>query len=292
MRWSGRQLRSSSSLAQLDKLLVNYLEFQYLEGADLSRANYIAAAVMYMRPETRTMAGLPRAQQSLRGWRRLCPPRARMPIPYEVVCRLVEVAAREKQAEIGLLLLLSFFLYLRPSEPYRIRVSDIISPVASGGRAFQHHAVLLHPLEEGVPSKTKQWDEMLLLDLPHQSLLGPCLERVLRLSQRPSTDLAFTVSKEQVSAFLEQRWTELGLTPLGLPHLYRVRHGGASRDAAGGLRELSGIQSRGRWQTMKSVKTYEKGGRLQQLFKSLSPSVQRQCLGATSSIVRICQSLR
>jgi hypothetical protein len=78
-------------------------------------------------------------------------------------------------AQICLFLLLSFLLYLRPGEALKIRVQDIVSPVKRAGRAYQHYAILLHPTEEGIPSKTQQWDEMLSLDLKPFKFLGPLL---------------------------------------------------------------------------------------------------------------------
>ena len=84
----------------------------------------------------------------------MCPPRARMPVPYETVCVLAMKAFNTGNAQICLFLLLSFLLYLRPGEALKIRVQDIVSPVKRAGRAYQHYAILLHPTEEGIPSKT------------------------------------------------------------------------------------------------------------------------------------------
>ena len=124
-----------------------YLEHLYF-------ASYTVAATVYMIPGTKGSGNLPLAQQSMKGWRRLCPPRARMPVPYETVCLLAMKAFNTGNAQICLFLLLSFLLYLRPGEALKIRVQDIVSPVKRAGRAYQHYAILLHPTEEGIPSKT------------------------------------------------------------------------------------------------------------------------------------------
>lgn len=189
-----------------------------------------------------------------------------------------------KKPEIALALLVNFLLYLRPSEIHRLRVQDVVPPVAKGKGSFRHYALLLHPAEMGVPSKTKQWDEMISLDLAHLQFLGPAMVGVLKLKTRPKTDLAFQVTMAEVDQFMVKQWKTLGFTALGEPSLYRLRHGGASYEAANRLREMTAIQTRGRWQAVKSMKNYEKGGRLQQLFASLSDDVQRKCTEASRRV--------
>ena len=54
----------------------------------------------------------------------------------------------------------------------------------------------------------------------------------------------------------------------------------SSHEAASRLRSLVGIQGRGRWQSLKSVRNYEKGSRLAQLFGSLDVQTQKQCIQA------------
>ena len=160
-------------------------------------------------------------------------------------------------------------------------------PVKRAGKAYKHFSILLHPSEEGIPSKTKQWDEMLSIDLKHMKFLGPALEQILDLKNRAGADKAFTISLEDVNQFMESNWEPLGLKPLGKPHAYRLRHGGASYEAALKLRTLASIQSRGRWQTLKSVKNYEKGSRLAQLFGSLSKATRDKAVRAKKDVVQV-----
>lgn len=215
----------------LDMLVVDYLESLYMSGEDLSVANYTMAAIVFSVPWLKNQAALPEALQSMKGWRKLCPRRSRMPLPFEAVCLVVQKAVQEQRVEIGLVLLLSFFLYLRPMEAFRLRVKDIVKPVKRGGSSYGHYSFLLHPMEMGVPSKTLQWDEALVLDLDHQKFLGPALNKWLNLSKRSKESLAFSVTPEQVNNYMEKTWGPLGLEGLGRPHMYRLRHGGASHDA-------------------------------------------------------------
>lgn len=165
-----------------------------------------------------------------------------------------------------------------------------MEPVQKAGKAYRSYSLLLHPGEIGIPSKTFQWDEMLSMDLPHLKFLGPAMKKHLRLASRKKGEKAFAVTLDQLNNFVSGHWEELGLKPLGQPHLYRFRHGGASFEAANHLRSLELIQARGRWQTLKSLKNYEKGGRLPQLFASLSKATQRKRVAARKDIERIFRS--
>lgn len=263
--WCGTRLRATMNKSRLDILLTEYLEFLYLEGEDLSKANYVAA-VLYKVPGTKGSHSLPKTQQSMKGWRRLCPPRHECPchrscVPTGDGCFATAPDSDCLDAALDV-------------PPIPSALGTIPDPGARHSGACQvgrkegvQALCLLHPNEEGVPSKTLQFDEMISLDMKHQSFLGPALEKHLRLNSRNRSEPAFSIDQSELVSFVETHWEPLGLKPLGAPHLYRLRHGGASHDAAMGLRELTSIQSRGRWQTVKSLKNYTKGGRLQQLFK-------------------------
>ena len=291
-QWSKQSISSDMSFKQMDNVLTQYLEYLYEQGMDLSVANYVTAAVIFHMPGSKGLASMPKSQMSMKGWRRLCPPRARMPVPYECVCLMATKAVEQKQQEVALVLLLNFALYLRPSELHRLRVQDIVRPIKKGRGNFRHYALLLHPTEVGIPSKTKQWDEMITLDLPQHQYLGPAMEKVLKLDKRPKAELAFRVTMTEVDTFMEQSWSALGLDPMGAPSLYRLRHGGASYESLHKLREMTAIQARGRWQSVKSLKNYEKGGRLQQLFGSLPRKVQQASADAAKRVSKLFLKLR
>jgi hypothetical protein len=286
-RWSQGKIFSGMDMNKMDKLLTQYLEFLYLEGEDLSKANYLTAAVIYHNPGSKGLQALPLTQQSMKGWRRLCPPRARMPLPYEAVALLCEEAVRIGNKELALCMLLMFHLYLRPAEPFRLRVQDIVAPVGKGRKTYRFYAVLLHPNEVGTPSKTLQYDEMLTLDLKGQRFLGPALIKHLKLDCRQKNQPAFSVTLSMVTDFMEHNWNKLQLTALGPPHVYRLRHGGASHDAALNLRDMTAIQARGRWQSVKSLKNYTKGGRLQQLVGCLPKEVRRRAELAVKNLDKL-----
>ena len=160
-----------------------------------------------------------------------------------------------------------------------------------GAKVYKYWSVLLHPLEEGVPSKAQQWDEALTMDLDHLASLGPAMSKTLQLAKRSRNEIAFNVTSTDVNNVLQNLWPVLQLESLGAPHMYRLRHGGATFELANGMRSLQEVQLRGRWKALKSLKNYEKGGRLAQLFGSLSDSVQKQCVEASQQIHRELRNL-
>eukprot|EP00438_Fugacium_kawagutii_P029326 Skav216048 [mRNA] locus=scaffold2930:320754:324087:+ [translate_table: standard] len=285
--FNGAKIPERVDLVALDELVVEFLEMKYHDGEDLSSASYVAASVMFHVPRCKSMHGLGKTAQAMKGWRKLAPPRSRMPLPFEVVCLLAQTAVNKGMQEMGLLLVFMYLLYLRPGEAFRIRVQDIIKPVPRSKKIYQNYNVLLHPTEVGVPSKTYQWDEMLPLDLKHLKFLGPALMKVLDLEKRPKDHKAFRVSITEANDYMKEVWEPLQLKCLGPPHLYRLRHGGASFEAAEQLRSLTEIQVRGRWQTLKSVKNYEKGGRLPQLFASLKPKTRAAGVAARKQLEQL-----
>ena len=68
---------------------------------------------------------------------------------------------------------------------------------------------------------------------------------------------------------------------------YQARHSGASIDASRRLRPLLEVQKRGRWQTMKSVTRYEKGGRLAETWKTLTAAQKRHFEVCENNLERI-----
>lgn len=285
--WCKKKKLSIIKEVELDRALVQYLDVVYAAGEGLGIGNYVKASVLFHHPELKGRLGLPKTQQALKGWRRLNPPKSRMPIPFEVVALMAVEAKKNNKVEIGLVLLLSYMLYLRPGEFAKIRVCDVVRPVPRGGPLYQHWGIVLHPQEEGIPSKTAQWDEALTLDLPYQNFLGKAIDAAMRLRSRPPTETVFKVTAQEVNLFMQQQWQKHHFETLNAPRLYRLRHGGASFELAGRLRPITEVQIRGRWETVRSLKNYEKGSRLSQLFGSLPEAKQQECIQATEQLAAV-----
>ena len=149
---------------------------------------------------------------------------------------------------------------------------NLVPPVATGSSATRW-TVTLHPCEAGQPSKTREFNQSLALDLERQRELGPSLERRLRARRRPGggrrhaaaaargdeVPPLFAVNQKDVNTFFRDAARRFGLDRIGVTTLYQLRHGGASFDVVSPARSLGGIRRRGRWRSWGSMRRYEKG---------------------------------
>ena len=246
----------------------------FLDGAAASVGEKLLAAVLWAHPHLNRMAGgrMPVTRQALRGWRRVAPPGGRLPLPLPVIHMLVMWLLTRALPAAALYVLLLTELYLRPSEPLLLRPEDVIPghPRAAGLSRFT--SVLLHPFEQGVPSKSQEFDQSVMFDLPRHQFVATA---VLDLSRRQAgQSLLLDLEPGQVRDLLNEASQTLQLEPLGALDLYRFRHSGASVDFALHARRLEEIQRRGRWRSARSVRRYEHGARLNELFARLAPEVR------------------
>ncbi|CAK0899236.1 unnamed protein product [Prorocentrum cordatum] len=79
--------------------------------------------------------------------------------------------------------------------------------------------------------------------------------------------------------------TRLLFPSLVAPTLYQLRHGGALHEALTEFRSTEGLMRRGRWHSLRSVKWYEKGGRVNQVLRSLTPKELNAALEAERTLV-------
>ena len=104
---------------------------------------------------------------------------------------------------MALRLLLTFALYLRPSEADSILVKNLVRPVGSKRFKFKSFAIVLHPFERGEPSKVKSYDDTLLLD-GHLGWLGPQLAKHAA-GARATRKKSRRVGRSSESSTLERR---------------------------------------------------------------------------------------
>ena len=250
-----------------------YFEEQYAEDEPVSTGDYVLAAFIFFLPQygTNALCGLPLCRQSLRGWRRKKPASSRLPLPWEVVAMMANWMIGQGRWTSAVLMLTMFQAYLRPGEPFKIRVGDVVKPVF--GSSSRHWALILHPLEIGVASKTRAFDETSVIDGPVFQFLGPALERLVR-GRHPDEPLFVETAQGFLALFREAaEFFDLD-TCISRVIPYRLRHGGASFDIISGARTLPEVGKRGRWRIAASVRRYEKGGRVGQLLARL-PEAKR-----------------
>eukprot|EP00959_Pyramimonas_sp_CCMP1952_P406088 8510668-Pyramimonas_sp.AAC.1 len=99
----------------------------------------------------------------------------------------------------------------------------------------------MHPLERGVAGKTGRCDDSVVID---QAPLWPVLA-ALRAATAPGASL-WTSSLDDLTLQFRAACRAMRLSTWK-PHLYSLRHGGASDDLLTGRRSPTEVQKRGRW---------------------------------------------
>lgn len=246
---------------KLDGLIAHYLEDLFFGAESPARGSFAVAALQYAVPEVKSTPR-PRVNAALKGYRRLVPARSRLPLPEIVLSWITAEMIRldggsRASRRKGLCLQLGYRCYLRPGEMAQLKWSQVLPPQAAGGAETASWRLLLHPLEEGTPSKTLTYDTCVPLGLPRGRELGNIAGAERAMCQLNDTVCGTTQSN--LSKLFGRAARSLGLLALD-PVLYRARHSGASTDRNPGARTLAEVQKRGRWATQTSVVRYEEGG--------------------------------
>ena len=276
---------------ELDRVLVEMFTELYYDGADSNEGEKMIATVGYFFPQFSKggAGGLPRTLRALKGWRKLCPPQQRLPLPRSILFAMVGCLLMDSEVLMGLCMIVSFFAYLRPCEARALLVRHLVPPPKYGGLgvpapgglnrqqpsswAFAPSAawgLLLHDAGIGVPGKTGVLDDSVLLDnLNH---LAPLFELISRY--RAPGEPLFNFDYHAFSNKFQEIVVRLKLEPLA-PNLYALRHGGASEDLRNRHRSPLEVQMRGRWRTSTSLRRYGKATRLMTQLDKVPPEVQQ-----------------
>ncbi|CAE8610050.1 unnamed protein product [Polarella glacialis] len=257
------------TLTALDRAATLYVNFLFFEGSDRSEATTVLAAIRFFREEVvRVSTSLKRASKALRGWRKMCPDKSRVPMPWMVAALVATCFAADGLLDMALYTVLVFVLYARPGEALRLTCQDVVPP----SRMCQWWVIVLHPQEGEAASKTGMYDESLVLDNDKFAFVGPALRRMMR--GKKAGDLLFNFSAAEFNVKFHGALNTYNLKRVGMVCSYQLRHGGASEGALSKARPLVEIQKRGRWTTLASVRRYENGGRAVEVFNRLSPHLQ------------------
>jgi integrase len=287
LEWESQIGVSATCEQTMDEILTSLFDFWYLEGEEASLGSKTLAAVMYFRKEFSRNAGarLLGARQAIKGWRKLAPPKSRLPLPWEVVAMIANHFVRTQRWEAAVLTLLIYHCYLRPGEAFRLRCRDLIAPVKEAGASHSRWSLTLHAAELGVSSKTHEYDESLQIDRSEFEFLGRCLS--LLTSNRGAEDPLFRITQIEFARLFRDAVVELKLSCLGQVAVYQLRHAGASNDFAANARSLLEIQRRGRWRSTASVRRYEKGGRVTEQLRRLPPRLRAHAVLCGNQIAGI-----
>ena len=263
----------------LDLAASEWCDHLYMEGHPVYIGERLYAALQdsYTCLNAAGSVKLPELYRTRQAWRRRAPGRSRAPLALTQVLLIVDWFLSQRQVEMSLWILVCFTTYYRPSEVFSLRVGDLLRPTAR----LPNFALQLHPGEGGVSSKARIFDDGVPLDSPVMKWLPAALIKVLRLRTRKPDELMFQFTYQELLIQFKAACRDLGFDD---PSLYRLRHGGASHDAASRLRSIVEIKRRGRWASDASVRRYEKGTWLQSVEVKVSPTQASKAMAVEDAL--------
>jgi len=259
----------------LDRYLSDFFDLRFMQGYAAEQGEKTLAALQHFHPEYGKFGrhSLPLTGRCLKGWRRIAPGHARLPIPWLALMAMVGQALFENQTSLALALLIMFFCYLRPGETMELVGDHLVPPgrlKTTSEFGGPYWGIVIRPRSEHKPSKVGAYDESVLLDVDPLQWMGPVLHTMHRLGNRS----LWPFDHAKFNALFQKLSTACGFQSLML-HPYCLRHGGASHDATEQIRTVEQIKNRGRWSSDKSVKRYMKAARAQQQVHKIPEQVQK-----------------
>ncbi|CAK8994560.1 unnamed protein product [Durusdinium trenchii] len=176
--------RSPPSL--VDSCLEEMLNHMFEEGEDLSKANYMLAAVLF-RMEEIGPSQVP-SSSALGGG-----------LPDDI-----KYAMNHNYLQEALMMAMCFVLYLRPGEVSRLRCRDLVPPVKSTKKSARTWSVVLHPVELEVASKTSEFDETVTFDDLETQFIPEAVSKHMRSRTRGKDQMLFTSNSIQLKAVMEE----------------------------------------------------------------------------------------
>jgi len=256
--------------AELDVALIQFFCVLFLDGYEAATGQMTIAALRHFLPEmgSSTQWPLPRAERALQGWRSLLPPRMRLPLPRAAAGCIAGLMISHGRAAMAVFILLCFVTYMRPGEALRLKGRCLVPPFHNAAGSTPHYGIICNDASDGTPGKTGSMDEAVELDLDPwivpviaalRSLVGP-------------EDSLWAFRPAELRAEFYRCVAQAGLQKLA-PHLYSMRHGGASHDLLLQRRSLAQVKERGHWHSDASLRRYGKSTRMHAIMGQLSPAV-------------------
>jgi hypothetical protein len=256
--------------ADLDGPLSEFLTLRYLLGYAAADGNKTVAAVLFFRQGIR-LRDLPRCRQSLQGWMRVDPPMSLVPPPWTVVSAFAVQMERALKGA-GLAVVMAHDAYLRPGELLGLHCQDVLPPSPPD---HPHWSIIVRAREWETPSKTGDFDDTIPLDrVETKALFAEMLPMLLR--GRLPQELLWKFSYREFLTAFNNAGDLLALNKTFRP--YSLRHSGPSHDRLTKERSIAAVARRGRWLCETTARRYDKNGKTQQVWLSLSQKLQHYCL--------------
>lgn len=193
-------------------------------------------------------------------------------------------AAHPDPQAVCLWLLLTWHLCARPGEVFKPQWKHMVAP----NPINRFWSAVMSPSsdEEGaaMPSKVGETDESVTLNVNFLQWMNPLLAHLKTAAN--DNDFVCPFPQSQGSKIFLEAVDALGFRSNGVQCTYQIRHGAASTEVLCRGKALEDVMKKGRWKTLVSVRRYEQGGKLAQVFESLSKKVQKQCLDSEALLAQ------
>lgn len=237
---------------------------------------------MFYQRLPKSSLSLPTARRALKGFIRDEPPRSADPLPVEALALLADHLIEQDTLESvfsATAMIVSYDLFLRPSEMLYLRGSDIKAPRVNKYQV----AVLVAQLDPEArsreaprPAKSGEFGDTIVAGLAALGLpFVPKALLALQLHEVRGAPLLDPLTLAQYENAFRKAARATGLSILR-PTPHACRHGGASLAAFRGGLDAAGIQRRGRWVVAKSVRRYEKHGKLLRQIAKMDKTMVRR----------------
>jgi hypothetical protein len=252
-------LHTEHQHADLALALEAYVQRAWETGfATKGDCNNLLCGVAFLRPELKARNTCGLAWQAIAGWSKLKPAKSWNPITRNTNLFLATVLARGGHVDAAVALVLAFHVYARGGEIDSLVDSDIALPGDPRLFGADVGAVLLFDPKAGRMQTVTVDDPLVIALLAFQQARNQHRRRP-RGARGCSffPDLARSGQRSLLGLF-KQVQLDVGFpVPLWVRH--SERHGGATHDYMGGRRAPADIAIRGRWASLKAMKTYLNG---------------------------------
>ncbi|CAK0862131.1 unnamed protein product, partial [Prorocentrum cordatum] len=172
-----RAVPAVADVGQSDKLLVEYMEFLFLDGAAVSAARYALYGVAWtldfpIKPPSCCAL----AKATLRAFFRRAPEKSRGPPCEEMLWLFVDFFIQHELHLVGFSAVLAWDCYLWPSEAIELRKGDLCPPVT--GASIQKRSITVAPSARDRPAKNRQVDTGVVAAWQDRRWMEPLLKSV------------------------------------------------------------------------------------------------------------------
>lgn len=249
-RWARHHGLNLSGAHATDRALTHFIHRCYRR-ATYSAAALAFSAVLHFFPHYRGRLGI--SAQALRGWKKQQPSVPRPALPGEIIFLIAAMLTRRCGFEFGLVTLLAFDCYLRPSEVFALCADCVVLPSVSVGAALHQVAVIVKK------GKTDRNAALVIQREPIARLLVDFFSRRHgqfdghRLSGSCPSPRLFSISMPAYRAAFRRACDRLHLPPSVV--LHSLRASGATEDF---LRsgDFVRVRERGRWKSDQVCRGY------------------------------------